>query len=144
MIPGRVSVVTLGACDVPAQRAFYESRGWASSSPGGDEFAAFPLGGAVLTLYRMDLLARESGSSAPPRDAFRGVTLAVNVEREEMVGEAIEAARAAGAEIRAEPVKRDWGGVSAYFADPEANVWEVAWVPGSSFDERGALVWPYA
>ena len=66
----------------------------------------------------------------PPRDAWRAVTLAVNVERDEMVAEAIEAARAAGAEIRAEPVKRDWGGVSAYFADPEGNVWEVAWLPG--------------
>jgi uncharacterized glyoxalase superfamily protein PhnB len=143
VIPGRVTVVTVGAYDVPALRAFYESLGWVSRTPGDDEFAAFPLGGAVFTLYRMDLLAEESGSSPPPREAFRGVTLAVNVEREEMVTEAIEAARAAGAEIRAEPVKRDWGGVSAYFADPEGNVWEVAWLPDSTFDERGALVWPY-
>ena len=143
MIPGRVTVVTVGAYDVPALRAFYESLGWVSRTPGGDEFAAFPLGGAVFTLYRMDLLAEESGSPAPPREAFRGITLAVNVEREEMVAEAIEAARAAGAEIRAEPVKRDWGGVSAYFADPEGNVWEVAWLPDSTFDERGALIWPY-
>jgi uncharacterized glyoxalase superfamily protein PhnB len=143
VIPGRVTVVTVGAYDVPALRAFYESLGWVSRTPDSDEFAAFPLGGAVFTLYRMDLLAEESGSSPPPREAFRGVTLAVNVEREEMVAEAIEAARAAGAEIRAEPVKRDWGGVSAYFADPEGNVWEVAWLPDSTFDERGALVWPY-
>ncbi len=143
MIPGRVSVVTLGTYDVPALRSFYESLGWTSSTPAGDEFAAFPLGGAVFTLYRMDLLAAESGSPPPPRDAFRGVTLAVNVEREQMVAEAIEAVRAAGGEVRAEPVKRDWGGVSAYFADPEGNVWEVAWLPDSTFDERGALVWPY-
>ena len=143
MIPRRLSVVTLGAYDVPALRAFYESLGWQSSTPGGDEFAAFPLGGAVFTIYRMDLLAGESHSPAPPKDVFRGVTLAVNVEREEMVAEAIDAARAAGAEIRAEPVKRDWGGVSAYFADPEGNVWEVAWLPQGTFDERGALVWPY-
>jgi len=143
VIPGRVSVVTLGAHDVQAQRAFYESLGWKSSSPGGDEFAAFPLGGAVLTFYRMDLLAAESQSPMPAKDAWRGITLAVNVEREEMVAEAIDAARAAGAEIRAEPVKRDWGGVSAYFADPEQNVWEVAWLPEGQFDERGALIWPY-
>ncbi len=143
MIPGRVSVVTLGADDVPALRAFYESLGWKSSSPGGDEFAAFPLGGAVLGLYRMDLLAEETHSPMPAKDAWRGTTLAVNVEREEMVAAAIDAARAADAEIRAEPVKRDWGGMSAYFADPEGNVWEVAWLPEGSFDERGALIWPY-
>jgi uncharacterized glyoxalase superfamily protein PhnB len=143
VIPGRVSVVSLGAYDVQALRAFYESLGWKSSSPGGDEFAAFPLGGAVLGLYRMDLLAAESHSPMPPKDAWRGIALAVNVEREEMVTEAIDAARAAGAEIRAEPVKHDWGGVSAYFSDPEGNVWEVAWLPDARFDERGALIWPY-
>ena len=143
MIPGRLTVVTVGAYDVPALRRFYESLGWTSNTPGGDEFAAFPLGGAVFTLYRMDLLAGESHSPMPPRDTWRAVTLAVNVEREEMVAEALETARAAGAEIRAEPVKRDWGGVSAYFADPESNVWEVAWLPDGKFDERGALIWPY-
>ena len=143
MIPGRVSVVTLGAWDVPQLRAFYESLGWTSNTPAGDEFAAFPLGGAVLCLYRMDLLAGESNSPLPDRDTFRGVTLSVNVEREEMVAEALATVRAAGAEIRAEPVKRDWGGVSAYFADPEGNVWEVGWLPEGSFDERGALIWPY-
>jgi uncharacterized protein len=143
LIPGRVSVVTLGAWDVPRLRAFYEGLGWNSSSPEGDEFAAFPLGGAVLGLYRMDLLAGESHSPLPAREGFRGVTLSVNVEREEMVAEALATARTAGAEIRAEPVKRDWGGVSAYFADPEGNVWEVGWLPEGSFDERGALIWPY-
>ena len=138
-----MSVVTLGAWDVPRLRAFYESLGWNSSSPEGDEFAAFPLGGAVLGLYRMDLLAEESHSPLPARGGFRGITLSVNVEREEMVAEALATARAVGAEIRAEPVKRDWGGVSAYFADPEGNVWEVGWLPEGSFDERGALIWPY-
>jgi uncharacterized glyoxalase superfamily protein PhnB len=143
VIPGRVSVVTLGVYAVPALRAFYESLGWQSTSPGGDEFAAFPLGGAVLGLYRMDLLAKDSHSSMPAKGAWNGVTPAINVEREEMVAEAIETARAAGAEIRAEPVKLDWGGVAAYFADPEGNVWEVAWLPDGKFDERGALIWPY-
>lgn len=28
------------------------------------------------------------------------------------------------------------------FADPEGNVWEVAWVPGAAFDERGGVTWP--
>jgi uncharacterized protein len=143
MIPARLSVLTLGAYDVPALRAFYESLGWKSSSPEGDEFAAFPLGGAVLGLYRMDLLAKDSGNPPPARGGFRGFTPSINVDREDMVQEALDAARAAGAEIRAEPVKQDWGGVAAYFADPEGNVWEVAWLPGSEFDERGALVWPY-
>ena len=72
----------------------------------------------------------------------RGVTLAVNVEERGMVDGAMAAAVQAGATVLKEPEDADWGGRSAYFADPEGNVWEVAWMPGSSFDERGALILP--
>jgi uncharacterized glyoxalase superfamily protein PhnB len=71
---------------------------------------------------------------------FSGITLACNVESGEQVDEAYAAAIAAGATPVAEPVAREWGGRSAYFADPEGNRWEIAWAPGAVFDERGALV----
>jgi uncharacterized glyoxalase superfamily protein PhnB len=142
-IPPRLSVATIGAHDVAALRAFYESLGWESSSPAGD-FAAFPLGGAVFTLYDAKLLAEEAGgSAASPPGVFRGVTLAINVDAIEDVDAAIDAAVAAGATRLADPVTRDWGGRSGYFADPEGNVWEVAWLPDATFDDRGALIWPY-
>jgi uncharacterized protein len=54
------------------------------------------------------------------------------VERAEQVEEAIEAARAAGATIVREPHTADWGGRTAYFTDPEDNLWEVAYVPADS------------
>ena len=82
------------------------------------------------------------GLLAPEGDSFRGVTLAVNVESEDMVAAALETAREVGGQVLVEPVRRDWGGLSGYFADPEGNVWEVAWMPGGSFDERGAFIWP--
>ncbi|HVE69311.1 MAG TPA: VOC family protein [Solirubrobacteraceae bacterium] len=141
-IPRRLSIVTLGAHDVAALRAFYERLGWESSTPPGD-FAAFPLGGAVFTLYEMDKLAEEAGAQPPPPGGFRGVSLAVNVDAIEDVDAVVDAAVAAGATRLADPVTRDWGGRSGYFADPEGNAWEVAWLPDSTFDERGALVWPY-
>jgi uncharacterized protein len=144
VIPSRLSLVSVGARDIRGLRAFYERLGWTSNSPEGDEFAAFPLGGAVLALYRLDLLAAEAG--LPERDspgAFKGYTLAVNVDAEEQVDAAIAAAGEAGATILAEPVTRDWGGRSGYFADPEGNAWEVAWIPGAEFDERGGLIWPF-
>jgi catechol 2,3-dioxygenase-like lactoylglutathione lyase family enzyme len=142
-IPSRLSVVTIGAHNVAALRAFYESLGWESSTPPGD-FAAFPLGGAVFTLYDMRTLAEEAGDQAvPPASAFRGMTLAINVDAIEDVDAAIDAAVAAGATRLADPVTRDWGGRSGYFADPEGNAWEVAWLPNATFDDRGALVWPY-
>jgi len=142
-IPHRLSVVTVGAHDVAALRAFYERLGWKSGSPPGD-FAAFPLGGAVFTLYDARALAREAGADAPPAPGgFRGISLAVDVDAIEDVDTAIDAAVAAGGTLLAAPETRDWGGRSGYFADPEGNVWEVAWLPGASFDDRGALIWPF-
>nr|WP_285732890.1 hypothetical protein [Nocardiopsis sp. ATB16-24] len=52
---------------------------------------------------------------------------------------AFDAAVRAGAKAVAEPVERPWAGRSAYVADPEGDRWEIAWVPGAGFDERGAL-----
>ncbi len=143
MIPSRLSVVSVGAHDVATLRAFYERLGWSTTSPEGD-FAAFPLGGAVLGLYDAAALAEEvGGGEPPPPGAYKGVTLACNVERKEQVDGALAAARDAGATLLAEPVDRDWGGRSAYFADPEGNAWEIAWLPGATFDDRGALIWPF-
>jgi uncharacterized protein len=142
-VPARLSVVTLGARDIPALREFYERLGWTTTSTA-DDFAAFPLGGAVLCLYDLTKLAREAGGAElPPPVAFKGFTLAINVDERDHVDAAIDAARAAGAAVLAEPIDREWGGRSAYFADPEGNGWEVAWLPGAEFDERGALIWPF-
>ena len=142
-VPPRLSVLTLGARDVPGLRAFYEGLWGPSPSPPGPEFARFELGGAVLGLYDMSALARDVGVPEPPPDpGFNGVTPAINVDGPEAVDEAIAAAAEAGARVVAEAETRDWGGRSGYFADPEGNVWEVAWVPGSGFDERRALIWP--
>lgn len=141
-IPARLNVVTFGVRDLPAVRSFYEALGWKSRSAG-DQFARFEIGGAVLALYSLDALAEEA-NMPPPTGAgrFAGFTCATVVEREEMVDAAIEVARKAGGRVLAEPVAREWGGRSGYFADPEDNVWEVAWLPGSTFDDRGGLIWP--
>ena len=107
-------------------------------------FAAFKTGGAVLALFPLDDLARDANTAAPPAESggFKGVTLALNVEEKAQVDEVIAEVRAAGGRIAKEPIDADWGGRSAYFSDPEGNLWEVAWMPGSSFDERGGLVLP--
>ena len=141
-VPARLNVVTFGVRDLPAVRSFYEALGWESRSAD-DEFTRFEIGGAVLALYPLEALAEEA-SMPPPADTerFAGFTCAVVVQSEEMVGAAIEAVREAGGRILAEPVTREWGGRSGYFADPEGNVWEIAWLPGSTFDERGGLIWP--
>ena len=142
-VPSRLSIVTVGARDLPALRSFYERLGWVTNTSAGD-FAAFPLGGAVFTIYEIAKLAEEAGGlEVPAPGTFNGVTLAINVDKREGVDAAIDGAQAAGATLGAAPTDREWGGRSGYFADPENNVWEVAWLPGAEFDDRGALIWPF-
>ena len=140
-IPGRITFATLGARSVPTLQAFYERLGWPLHFADG-EVAMFLLDGANLSIYSLETLARDANATElPPPLAFKGANLAINVAERDEVDAVIVEARAAGATILAEPETMDWGGRSAQFADPENNAWEVAWVPGSSFDEQGNLVW---
>lgn len=140
-IPARLSIVTIGARDIELLRRFYRGLGW-QESISADDFSAFATGGAVLTLYSMRSLVADTGLESPPPSPFNGVTLAINVESAEAVDAAFDGAVAAGARSLVPPVTAEWGGRSAYFADPEGNVWEVAWMPGSSFDDRDGLILP--
>lgn len=129
MVPARITVVTLGARDHARLRDFYVGLGWEAAIDM-EGFAAFRTHGAVLALFAAAALAGESGRPAPePGQGGRGFSLAINVDRAEEVDATIDAARAAGATITAEPVQHEWGGRSGYFTDPEDNAWEVAWVP---------------
>ena len=130
-VPQRISFVTLGTRDMRRARGFYAGWGWQEREGGSDEFAQFGMGGVRLALYPLDLLGREAAPDMPsPTAAWNGVTLAINVERREAVDDAYRAAIDAGADAIAGPVSRDWGGYSAYVADPEGQRWEIAWLPG--------------
>jgi catechol 2,3-dioxygenase-like lactoylglutathione lyase family enzyme len=141
MIPARVSVVCLGTKDFAVMRDFYRKLGWEEHDPDSVGFTAFKTGGAVLTLFPVDQLAKDAHIAAADPASFRGVSLAINVERLALVDEVIAGARQAGARITREPSDAFRGGRTAYFADPEGHVWEVAWNPGVSFDERGNPIW---
>jgi catechol 2,3-dioxygenase-like lactoylglutathione lyase family enzyme len=132
VIPARVSVITLGARDLDTLRDFYRGLGWPVAVDL-EGFAAFETRGAVLTLYPLQDLAEDAKvtASAPER-GLRGFSIAINVEQREQVDDTIAAVRAAGGRVTKEPVDAEWGGRSAYFADPEDNFWEVAWVPPDS------------
>ena len=131
-VPPLLSFVSLATHDVARLRAFYAGWGWAEL-PGGDaDFAQFSLGTTRFALYRADLLQAEAAAdlAARPADSWSGVTLAVNLRAPDDVDATYAAAVRRGATAVAEPVQRDWGGRSAYVADPEGNRWEIAWLPG--------------
>ena len=46
----------------------------------------------------------------------------------------------AGATPLAAATDPEWGGRSAFIADPESNRWEITWSPRASYDARGALL----
>jgi uncharacterized protein len=131
-VPQRLSFVTLGARNMPVLRGFYASLGWSERPGSDDNFATYDAGGVVLALYPLDRLGAEAAPTDPlPLPGWNGITLGINVESAGAVDEAFEVAQAAGAQAIASPVRREWGGYSAYMADPEGNRWEIAWAPGT-------------
>ncbi|MEH7353831.1 VOC family protein [Neobacillus drentensis] len=141
MVPQRVSLLTLGAIDLPALRAFYQSLGWEETDFSSDQYAVFKTAGVLLSLFPIAELAKDAGIELPTSpETFRAVTFAINVAKPEQVDSTIEEIRKASGKILREPSDAFWGGRTAYFADPENNLWEVAWNPSSVFDERGAMI----
>jgi hypothetical protein len=141
--PARISLVTIGARDLARLRAFYAALGWREHPVSEDGIAFFRTGGAVLALYPYTDLADDAWlEAAGDQPEFRGMALATNVETREGVDAAFEVAVAAGATVLKEPTDADWGGRSAYVADPEGNLWEIAWVPGATFDAIGGMTLP--
>jgi catechol 2,3-dioxygenase-like lactoylglutathione lyase family enzyme len=138
-LPPRLSFVTLGTRDHARMRDFYVALGFPISHDIPDNFASFVIGGVVLALYPLELLAGEAAPGAEPPPEWRGVTLSINVDRREDVDAAYAAAIAAGGRPIAEPVDHEYGPRSGYFADPEGNRWEIGYADGISFDARGAV-----
>jgi uncharacterized protein len=140
MISPRISVVTLGVNDMPAMRAFYRSLGWREEGDS-DVHAMFHTGGGILALFPFkELAADASVPSGEPVAGFRGFTLAINLEARDLVDDAFAELRNLGVRIIKEPAETDWGGYSGYFADPEGNLWEIAWGSFYTIDDRGGMI----
>jgi len=136
------NIITLGAHDLDALRAFYTRLGWEEAPVGAPGWASFEIGGALLTLFPFEdasgawCRATPVAAAADSADGgFAGLTIALSVDYDEDVDMHLEMARAAGATVLKEPDVAAWGARSAYFADPEGNVWEIACRPDPSFDD---------
>ena len=141
MVLQRVSLVTIGCFDLTKVRKFYNDLGWEETDHGYSDYAVFKTAGVLLSLYGVEELAKGTGLKVQQsNDVFKGITLAINVDKPEQVDTTIEKVRQIGGKILSEPDDAFWGGRTACFADPENNVWEVAYNPDSTFDERGAML----
>jgi catechol 2,3-dioxygenase-like lactoylglutathione lyase family enzyme len=146
----RMTIVTLGVSDLVVATKFYqETLGWTKSSSSTDSISFFllPDNGMLLGLYPTDKLAEDVGihsrpsalptTGAPP---FRGFTLAYCTKSIEEVDQIFADLRIKGVTILKEPEKVFWGGYSGYMADPDHNLWEIAYNPYLQMDDQGKLV----
>ncbi|CAN5514935.1 VOC family protein [soil metagenome] len=138
----RLTLVTLGVKNVKASRQFYEKLGFKAAKASVESTVFMMAGGVVISLFGHDDLARDAEIEAEPPPRFRGVSLAQNVRSDQEVDAALAAALKAGARL-VKPAKRaEWGGYTAYFADPDGHLWEIAHNPFFEMDERGLLALP--
>jgi catechol 2,3-dioxygenase-like lactoylglutathione lyase family enzyme len=126
----KISLITFGVRDLPRMLAFYrDGLGFPLHNyTDGDDMVMFRLEGTWLGLFPRDELAKDATVSVES-SGFSGVTLAHNAPSKEGVDRAFAEAIAAGATAVKRPEDVFWGGYSGYFADPEGNLWEVAWNP---------------
>lgn len=137
----RLNLVTLGVTNLAKQKAFYEKLGWKASSASQGDVAFFQLGGMVLSLFPRHLLAEDAHTN-PEGSGFKGFTLAQNVREKSEVAKALQEAERAGGKIIKPAQDVFWGGHSGYFADPEGNLWEVAWNPHFPLNAEGEVELP--
>lgn len=137
----RLSVITLGVADLKRSRAFYDALGWkVASEEQADEIVAYDLINMTLCLYPLDKLAEDARIEVTSQK-YSNITLAYNVRSEKEVDEAIiEAVRAGGKLVKAAE-EVFWGGYSGYFADPDGNLWEVAFNPFAPLGPDGEFRW---
>ncbi len=138
----RINFVTFGVTDMALMRGFYERLGLVASSASNPDVTFFDANGIVLALFGYHELAEDAAVKAGPVPDFRGVGVAWNGASEAEVDAIMEQAVVAGASITKTARKVFWGGYSGYFADPERNLWEVAYNPVFPFDDRGHVQLP--
>ncbi|MGC0141595.1 MULTISPECIES: VOC family protein [unclassified Pseudactinotalea] len=127
----RISFITLAVRDLDATRAFYlDGLGWRAEVDVPGEVLMIRTGRhLVLSLWDAGAFEAEvgpiaRGAGAPP------ITLAHNVATPEEVDAILARARGLGADPIQDAVRREWGGYSGYFADPDGYRWEIAVNPG--------------
>jgi len=123
----RISFITLAVADLDRTRAFYlDGLGWSAELDVPGEVLMIKAGEhLVLSLWA------ESGFEAEVGPIMRGegivpLTIAHNVRTEAEVDAILDLARNIGADPVSAGVRRDWGGYTGYFADPDGYRWEIA------------------
>lgn len=137
----RFTIVTLSTRDLAASTLFFERLGWRKSVSQAEGIAFFQCGCVALALYPRDELAKDAGVSSEG-EGFCGFTIGYNTRSKQEVDAVLNEVTSAGGQVIKPAAEAFWGGYSGYFRDLDGYLWEVAWNPGFSLDEAGAVKLP--
>jgi uncharacterized protein len=133
----RLTIITLGVSDLKKSTAFYENIfGWKKTAASNADISFFHLNGIELALFDKTELAKDAAVD-PAGSGFKRFTLAYNTKSEKEVDSLFDSLQAKGVKIIKHPKKTSWGGYSGYLADPDDNLWEIAYNPFLQLDEKG-------
>lgn len=134
----RMSVITIGADDLPVMKAFYGTTlGWKAVAENND-IIFYQMNGFLLSICGRKSLADFIGVD-PDGEGFRRFTISYNVETEQEVRQLYEALKHK-VRILKEPTAPSFGGLFFYFTDPEDNILEIAWNPFVKLDQTRNVV----
>lgn len=128
----RISFITLAVEDVARSRKFYvDGLGWKPMFEN-DEVIMLPAGEhLMLSLWSIESFTAEIGTA--PARGVAPITLAHNCATEKEVDNVLALATSIGADV-SPAIRREWGGYSGYFSDPDGFRWEIAVNPGPTGD----------
>jgi len=136
----RLTIVGLGVSDLKVSSDFYENKfGWEKRSSSNEDIVFFQLNGILLSLYSREKLA-DDAMVDHVGEGFKGFTLAYNARTKEEVDEVIADLEKKGVKVVKRPQEVFWGGYSSYIADPDDNLWEIAFNPYLPLDDRGNAI----
>jgi uncharacterized glyoxalase superfamily protein PhnB len=136
----RITLITLGVSDIKTSRDIYEQKfGWKALPNSSDDIVFFQLNGLQLALFPADALAEDAHIKADG-SGFKKFSLAINMRSEKEVDDFFSALLSKGVKSLKPPQKVFWGGYSCYVADPDDNLWEIAFNPFMQLDDNGNVV----
>lgn len=138
----RLTLITIGVKNLQRSRDFYLNVfGWKPTESSSEGIVFFQLNGIQLALFPQESLADDAGVD-PEGNGFRRYSLAHNVRSEKEVDELVAQLEEKGARVLKRPEKVFWGGYSSYIADPDDNLWEIAYNPFLPLDDHGNTKMP--
>ena len=136
----RLTFITLGVTDLSVSRKFYEEIfGWKPDPSSSGDVVFFKLNGIMLSLFPREELANDAEVSSKG-SGFRPFSLAYNVRSEQEVDDIVSDLKLKGVIVLKTPQKAFWGGYTSYVADPDGNLWEIAYNPFIRLDDSGNVM----